>query len=134
MSTHSFPTFADDDRCACTSTATFATCCKPYLTGEKVAPTAVALMRSRFSAFVTGNADYLLSTWLQETAPETLMLDPRVEFYRLDIVGHTQGGPFDTMGTVHFEAFYRVGDTVGSQVENSTFGKAGGRWYYIGEA
>ena len=132
--TAAFPTFAPDDPCPCTSGASFSDCCQRYMSGDATAPTAVALMRSRFSAFVTGNSDYLLSTWLGETAPESLILDPRLEFSRLDILGYTQGGPFDSVGTVHFEAFYRMGSTIGSQVENSTFGKAGGRWYYIGEA
>jgi SEC-C motif-containing protein len=34
--------------CPCGSAAHYTDCCKPYLTGKAAAPTAEALMRSRF--------------------------------------------------------------------------------------
>ncbi|APT84711.1 zinc-binding protein [Corynebacterium aquilae DSM 44791] len=129
-----FPVVGDSDKCPCTSGDTYGQCCGRFHCGSSVAPTAEALMRSRFSAFVVGNSDYLLSTWLGETAPETLHLDPSVVFYRLDIHSTTAGGPFDDRGSVDFEAFYRVGEHRGSQREHSQFAKAAGRWFYIGEA
>ena len=33
-------------------------------------------MRSRFTAFALGDADYLLRTWHPDTRPESLELDP----------------------------------------------------------
>ena len=45
--------------CACTSGKKFADCCRPYLRGEREAPDAVALMRSRFTAFALEHAAYL---------------------------------------------------------------------------
>ena len=32
-------------------------------------------MRSRFTAFVTGDSNYLLATWHPDTRPESLSLD-----------------------------------------------------------
>lgn len=120
------------DRCPCCSGLTFGECCERFHLGENP-PTAEALMRSRFSAFATHNAEYLLQTWDAGTRPEQLGFDDAVDFYRLDILSTTAGGPFDLEGTVDFEAFYRVGKTLGSQREHSTFQKVDGRWIYVSE-
>ncbi len=45
--------------CPCSSGLDFASCCEPYLTGAKLPPAPEALMRSRYSAFATGNITYL---------------------------------------------------------------------------
>ena len=125
---------SNDQRCPCNSSFTFGECCGPIHSGEP-APTAEALMRSRFTAFVTGNTQYLLDTWAPDTRPEKLVLDtdehgvPLIRFYRLDILDVVQGGPLDEFGIVEFEAFYK-GDAVGSQRERSTFRRVEGRWLY----
>ena len=49
-------------RCPCRKkreTETYAECCEPYHMGQKAAPTAEALMRSRYSAFALKDATYL---------------------------------------------------------------------------
>lgn len=46
--------------CFCSSQKSFESCCKPYLNGTQHAPTAEALMRSRYSAYVLHEVDYLL--------------------------------------------------------------------------
>jgi len=84
-------------------------------------------MRSRFSAFATGDALYLLETWHSSTRPAQLELDEGMRWYRLDILATDRGGPLDRVGTVEFEAFYRGG----SQRERSSFVKEGGRWLYL---
>lgn len=83
-------------------------------------------MRSRYSAYARGNAEYLLETWHHSTRPAELELDD-TRWYRLDILASTKGGPLDSVGTVEFEAFFRGG----SQHENSTFVREGGRWLYV---
>lgn len=116
-------------RCPCGSGLTFGECCKKYHDGDN-APTAEALMRSRFSAFVTGDSEYLLRSWDDHTRPESLDLrDAEIRFYRLDILDTEGGGIFDNTGVVEFEAFYK-GAAVGSQKERSTFRKQGGKWVY----
>ena len=48
--------------CFCGSNVNFDKCCQPFLINKKNAPTAEALMRSRFCAYVTKNTDYLNNT------------------------------------------------------------------------
>lgn len=87
-------------------------------------------MRSRFSAFVTGDEDYLLRTWDPQTRPERLNLaDNGIRFYRLDIIDTVAGGPLDDTGIVEFEAFYK-GAAQGSQRERSSFRRQDGQWVY----
>ncbi|WP_165242333.1 YchJ family protein [Corynebacterium lizhenjunii] len=116
-------------RCPCGTGLSFDQCCGKYHAGQP-APTAEALMRSRFSAFVTGDSRYLLDTWDPQTRPSELNLeDMPVRFYRLEIVHAEGGGLFDSTGVVEFEAFYK-GAASGSQRERSTFHRHNGRWYY----
>lgn len=121
-------------RCPCLSGLPYSDCCEPVHRGESVAPTAEALIRSRFSAFAVGDSDYLLSSWHPSTRPATLELDPELRWYRLDILDRVAGGPLDARGEVEFEAFWRSADTRGSQRERSAFVREGGRWYYVAEA
>ena len=46
-----------------------ATCCGPYIDGSAIAPTAEALMRSRYTAYGQRNEPYLLATWHASTRP-----------------------------------------------------------------
>lgn len=48
--------------CPCGSTEEFESCCSPYISGNRLAPTAEALMRSRYTAFTLGDLDYIEST------------------------------------------------------------------------
>jgi len=119
----------DDQRCPCNTGLTYAECCGKYHAGG-VAPTAETLMRSRFTAFVVRDADYLLRTWDPDTRPfELTLVDLPVQLYRLDILDVVGGGPLDREGVVEFEAFYK-GDPPGSQRERSTFRRVGREWVY----
>lgn len=90
-------------------------------------------MRSRFSAFVTGDEDYLLRTWDADTRPTALHLDASdLRFYRLDILDTVGGGLLDSTGIVEFEAFYK-GAATGSQRERSSFRRINGNWIYYAE-
>ena len=75
--------------------------------------------------------DYLLRTHHPSTAPARLGLDPAMEWRRLDIVGTSNGGPFDNEGTVEFKAYYRHGKERGVLHENSRFVREDGRWFYV---
>jgi len=95
------------------------------------APTAERLMRSRYSAYVTGDTSYLLLTWHPSTRPASIVLDPKMRWYRLDIIGRTRGGLLDVTGTVEFTASYRLDTGPGSQHEISTFVREHGDWFYV---
>jgi SEC-C motif-containing protein len=122
----------DDARCPCGSGDTYGACCGRFHRGAP-APTPEALMRSRYSAFAVGDAGYLLSTWDPERRPADLVLDPDTEWRRLVVV-RAEGGPFDTRGTVEFEAHHRTGGRRGVQHEVSEFARRGGTWLYVGPA
>ncbi len=120
------------ERCPCLSGLPYGECCGPLHRGA-AAPTAEALMRSRFSAFAIGDAEYLLASWHPSTRPASLDLDAGLRWYRLDILARTAGGPLDMSGTVEFEAFYK-GTQRGSQREVSSFARENGHWFYLAAA
>ena len=88
-------------------------------------------MRSRFSAFAVGDGDHLRRTWHASTRPADLTLDDDVHWYRLDVLATSSGGPFDTAGTVEFEAFYRGAGGRGSLREVSRFVRGADGWQYV---
>lgn len=118
-------------RCPCLSGETFGACCGRFLRGEADAPTAEQLMRSRFSAFAVGDAEYLLATWHPSTRPAELDLDPSLRWYRLDIHRRERGGPLDRDGVVEFTAYYRHDGERGRLHEVSRFVRDAGRWRYV---
>ena len=119
-------------RCPCLSGDTYADCCGRYHAGRAEAPTAEALMRSRYAAFAVGDVDHLRRTWHEVSRPADLELDPAVRWTRLDVLDVRGGGPFDTEGTVEFRAHHRSDAGRGSQHEVSRFVREGGRWLYVG--
>ncbi|GGC73506.1 UPF0225 protein [Hoyosella rhizosphaerae] len=101
------------------------------LRGDAKAPSAVALMRSRFTAFFLDDVPYLERTWHPTTRPPALGLDPNQQWTHLEILGTHKGGPLDSDGSVEFRAHYRYGKQRGSLHENSRFVKEHGRWLYV---
>jgi SEC-C motif-containing protein len=89
-------------------------------------------MRSRFSAFAVGDAEYLLRSWHSRTRPARLDLDPALRWTRLEIEGSTGGGAFHTEGTVEFTAYSRWnGSGEEAMHENSSFARESGEWVYV---
>jgi SEC-C motif-containing protein len=116
--------------CPCGSGRAYDACCGPLHAGA-AAPTAEALMRSRFSAFALGLADYLLASWHPSTRPAALELDADVVWRRLQIVDTVAGGPDDADGVVEFRASYRDASGAGLLHECSRFARVDGRWAYL---
>jgi SEC-C motif domain protein len=106
-----------------------ARCCGPYLDGAP-APDAEPLMRSRYSAYVLGRADYLRATWHPDTRPASVELEPGVKWLALDVREHRPQD--DTHAQVEFVARYRVAGRAVRLHERSRFTReADGRWYYL---
>ncbi|SDL73813.1 SEC-C motif-containing protein [Glycomyces sambucus] len=118
--------------CPCGSGETYAACCGRLHSGAAKAPSAEALMRSRYSAFAVGDEAYLLRTWHPDTRPERLDLaaDDRT-WTGLDVLDATGGTALHTTGTVRFRAHYTDADGPGSQTEHSTFRRLGADWLYV---
>lgn len=120
-------------RCPCLSGLSYDECCGRLHRGEARAATAEQLMRSRFSAFAVGDADYLLRSWHPTTRPTTLELDDSLRWYRLDIERVVAGGPLDARGDVVFTAYFRSPDGPGRLDEHSLFERDNGDWMYLRE-
>ena len=88
-------------------------------------------MRSRYSAFVLGLADYLLQSWHETTRPAELLLDEDLHWEGLDIVKTRSGGAQASRGVVEFTAHYSQDGQRGSQHEVSTFVRENGAWFYL---
>jgi SEC-C motif-containing protein len=121
---------APGDPCPCGSGELFASCCAPLLAGEP-APTAERLMRSRYTAFATGDAAHLARTWHPRTRPAELDLDPGRRWTELRILARIAGGEDDADGIVAFEASWVDGAERGTLRERSRFSRRGGRWLYV---
>lgn len=120
--------------CPCGSKTTFDACCGPLIAGAP-APTAEALMRSRYVAFTLGNLDYIERTC---TGPAALAFDrtemaqslPGTEWLGLEIRQIQGGQPGDKSGKVTFGVRYRHNGQVFTQGETSEFWCVDGAWRY----
>ena len=118
--------------CPCGTSAAYAACCGRWHAGEP-APDALALMRSRYSAYVLGLGDYLRATWHPSTRPPVLDLDDpegmRVVWLGLQVRSHRAAGD---RAQVEFVARYRAGGRSAVRMtELSRFVREDGRWYYV---
>ncbi|MFF5175765.1 YchJ family protein [Micromonospora sp. NPDC000089] len=125
------PTDDQSQPCPCGTGLPYPDCCGPVHRGAATAGTAEALMRSRFSAFAVGHADYLLRSWHSSTRPARLRLDPAQRWTRLEILATERGGLFDSEGAVAFRAHYREAGRPGMLDERSRFVREDGRWVYL---
>lgn len=117
--------------CPCNPEVAYAHCCGPLHAGESGASSAEALMRSRYSAYVLGDAEYLLATWHASTRPEVLDLGDGAgtRWLGLAVKGSTSSP--DT-ATVEFVARHKVGGGPAVRLhEVSRFVREHGRWFYI---
>lgn len=122
------------DACLCTSGAPESACCGPILDGAP-APTAVALMRSRYVAYVKCDVDHIVETH-HEPGRQDVDRDSVVrwskstEWQGLEIVATERGGVDDDEGFVEFIARGVTRGSPFAQRERSRFVRVDGRWYY----
>ncbi len=119
------------ENCWCDSGELADDCCGPILRGESQASTAEALMRSRYSAYVTGNERYLLATWDPDTRPAQLHLDDRQRWLGLKIRGVKAGSEGDTEGVVEFVARFKIDGRGHRLHEVSKFRRMALGWVYV---
>jgi SEC-C motif-containing protein len=118
--------------CPCGTGRGYDECCGPLHRGESVAATAEQLMRSRYSAFAVGDADYLLRTWHSTTRPESRDHHPAQRWLGLTVLDTRKGGADDPTGTVEFRAIYRQAGRTDELHERSRFVRESGNWVYVG--
>ena len=124
----------DSAQCPCESGDSFGGCCGA-VSGGADAPTAERLMRSRYTAFVLGDAAHLARSWHPRTRPDDIHIDPDLVWTGLEIVDAEAGGADDATGTVEFRAAWRQSagaeSSAGELHERSRFVRLRGRWYYL---
>jgi SEC-C motif domain protein len=123
---------AADDPCPCGSGTAFGRCCGPVVAGEKAAPTAERLMRSRFTAFALGDEPHLLRSWHPRTRPAEVRFVPGQTWTDLEVLATVAGDLFDQEGEVEFRAHHERRGRVGVLHELSRFVRDDGRWTYLG--
>ncbi|MCX7551409.1 YchJ family protein [Xanthomarina sp. F2636L] len=101
--------------------------------------TAEQLMRSRYSAFVLANGDYLMQTHHKSTRPiaekEAIVKWAKsVKWIKLEVLKTTKGLKNDEEGTVIFNAYFNENGTNNNIHEKSAFIKENNTWYYLGYA
>src|SRR5205085_1018293 len=128
---------AETDPCPCGRTDArgrplpFARCCGPYLAdfAQRPAPDAESLMRSRYSAFVLQDGDYLLATWHPSRRPEHIDFEPGVKWLGLEVRAHRAMDA--SHAEVEFVARSRQAGRAHRLHERSRFVQEAGRWYYV---
>ncbi|MDQ3268135.1 MAG: YchJ family metal-binding protein [Pseudomonadota bacterium] len=120
-------------RCACGGNKNFTNCCGCYIKNNTPAPSAEALMRSRYVAYTLGCDDYLLKTWHPSTRPVTLDSVEKVEkkWLGLEVKSHECNLPEPDRAHVEFVARYKVGGRAYRLHELSRFVREGDLWFYV---
>jgi len=125
--------------CPCESGKPYSKCCGVYHLGT-AAPTAEALMRSRYSAYALSHEnptfiDYLLQTWHPDTRPSSLNLtgEDATKWLGLQIKSHRSIDIENAI--VEFVARYKPANNLGGKAERlhetSRFKRIDNRWYYV---
>ena len=116
--------------CFCGNSLDYSACCGVYHAGEKFAEDALTLMKSRYTAYVKANADYILKT----THPQKVRLHKRA-----DILSWTKSNKWLKLEiiyadeqTVEFKAHY-FNSKMQLEIhhERSFFEKINDKWYYL---
>jgi SEC-C motif-containing protein len=118
-------------KCPCGSGLQLKECCGPIIEGDDGAATAEQLMRTRYSAYVLGEATYLGKTWHPSTCPGEMVMEEQLDWLGLEVVKCIAGLEGDEEGKVEFIARYRAGEQDGELHELSRFVKEDGQWLYL---
>lgn len=123
-------------QCPCGSLKNFTQCCYPLISGQSFALTPTELMKSRYSAYVSQNVEYLLSTWCPDYRTANLAKSislsfEHTEWQSLSIIDEIFESNHQE-GYVEFIAKYRdtTTDHLNAIHERSHFIKQGDHWYY----
>ena len=128
------PARRESDRCPCGSGASREQCCGPLLAGAQLAATPEALMRSRYTAHVLGDVDYVVRMTLPE---QQAGLDREairrwaedLTWTELEVLA-VEGGDNSDEGFVEFRACFESGCVQEVHEERSRFERREGRWYF----
>jgi SEC-C motif-containing protein len=123
--------------CPCQSGLSFEACCGPILAGAP-APTALALMRSRYTAYARGDVAHLARTLAPEhragfDAADVAAGMRATKWLGLEILDTVDGRAEDSTGIVEFVARFQTQGQMRALHERSRFRRdeSDGRWVYV---
>lgn len=115
--------------CPCDSGLQYTKCCQPLHLGQ-VAPSALALMRSRYSAYVLRLTQYLMQTWHPDTRPSDLDLSQdATKWLGLTIIHSKNINQHQAV--VEFVARYKVGGNRAERMHEISEFIYSDAWYYV---
>ncbi len=114
-------------QCPCQSGLRYEDCCGRFISGQESPQTAQQLMRSRYSAYVVKQAEYLRETWYPSYRPAEFNLDDSIHWVKLDIIDALIRGQ---EAEVEFEALFLAKGQIDGLHERSRFVYENGRWFY----
>ncbi|MDY0162696.1 YchJ family protein [Desulfobotulus sp.] len=124
------------EQCPCGSGAAYDACCEPHIMGKIPAPTAEALMRSRYTAYVRVAMDYILDTTHPDQredydAAGAKQWAESSQWHGLEILAQDKGMESDTEGAVEFAAHFSQDGKRFVHHERAIFRKGEDtRWYF----
>ena len=124
-----------EDTCPCNSGKTYGECCEPIIKGAVKAETPEALMRARYSAYVSGEVLFLRDSSTAEVQEEfnekaSRLWSKAAEWHGLEILSTEGGGPGDDKGVVEFRALYTANGEFCNHHEVSRFVRLDGEWKF----
>lgn len=121
--------------CPCQSQRPYADCCQPFHLHQAHPETAEALMRSRYSAYVLQQIDYIVETTVPSQqhlldAADLLAWSRECRWQGLEVLKHVP-----CIGKHHaqveFVAYFQASGEMQQHHELSAFVNIDGRWYFI---
>ena len=116
--------------CYCGSNQLYVDCCLPYINRTQKAPTALALMRSRYTAYATQAVDYIIETTQvaqqkELSKAEIYNWSKHNDWQKLEIIDYSNT-------IVEFKAYFKTNQNqIQIHHERSSFEFVEGSWYYV---
>lgn len=118
--------------CHCGTPMPYANCCDRFHSGLEMPANAEQLMRSRYSAYVLGLEDYLLTTWHESTRPASLDFSDAAKTKWLGLEIRRNSVIDSNHAQVEFIARCKTGGQSAVRLhEISDFVLEYGRWFYV---
>ncbi|MCW5588698.1 MAG: YchJ family protein [Legionellales bacterium] len=123
-------------QCPCGHPELYQQCCGRFIDQQQMPATAGELMRSRYTAYATGNIDYIENTMrgralqgFNRSAAQTWAKS--VTWLGLQVLKEAQVTDNPNRATVEFIASYQTQGQLQRLQEISVFARHQGKWFYI---
>lgn len=129
----------DFNKCPCGKNKLYKDCCGIIHNNVRLAKTPEDLMRSRYTAFVMADIEFLMQSWHSKTKDSSFKSKKNlftwsksVTWVKLDVLNSSMKTPYT--GEVEFKAFFYENGSLEYIHENSLFTIENKHWVYVGEA